>query len=341
MSSSQSKKTVVNLSDEAERAFCKIKTILASEDVLLLHSDYITPFELTTDASSSAMGAVLSQNGKPITMISRTLSRAEDNYATNEREMLAIVWALQKLRNYFYGAKNINIYTDHQPLSFSISEKNPNPKMRRWRAFIEEYSPNFFYKSGKDNVVADALSRQYINHVEDKSEDNALIEATIGSESISLENQTSPQLASEESKSVDSTIHSEESLSEVIKTVSNPVNYFRNQILLYKSAEPSMSSQIIFKNSSVVNCLHCDIHILGTIQNKIIKYFPSAKFVYSEKFVIDIHNQDDQNEITVSEHNRAHRSVRENLNQILRNYYFPNIRNILKAIVSNCRICNE
>ena len=118
ISSSQSKKSVVNLSDEAQRAFCKIKTILGSEDVLLLHPDYTTQFQLTTHASLSAIRAVLSQNGKPISMISRTLSRAEENYVSNEREILAIVRALQKLRNYLCGVKKINIYTDHQPLSY-------------------------------------------------------------------------------------------------------------------------------------------------------------------------------------------------------------------------------
>ena len=131
--------------------------------------------------------------------------------------MSAIVWALQKLRNYLYGAKNINIYTDHQPLSFSISERNPNPKIRRWRAFIEEYSPKFFYKPGKENVVADALSRQYFNHMEDESSDNDSIRATIGSEAELYKTQIDTQTASESSEVKNSTIHSEQSSSEIIK----------------------------------------------------------------------------------------------------------------------------
>ena len=67
----------VYLSDEALRAVQKIKNILASEDVQLLHPNYTKPFELTTDASSSAIEAVLFQNSKPITMISRTLPHTE------------------------------------------------------------------------------------------------------------------------------------------------------------------------------------------------------------------------------------------------------------------------
>jgi len=133
--SRKSKSIHIELDSVALQAFEKLKRILASDDVLLLYPDYNKPFDLTTDASSNAIGAVLSQDGKPITMISRTLSSTEENYATNERELLAIVWALQKLRNYLYGATNLNIYTDHQPLSFSISDKNPNRKNEEMTCF--------------------------------------------------------------------------------------------------------------------------------------------------------------------------------------------------------------
>lgn len=105
---------------------------------MLSYPDYDRKFELTTDASAVALGAVLSQDGRPITMISRVLSKAECGYATNERELLAIVWALKELRHYLYGVSEIHIFTDHQPLTFAMSDKNPNSKMKRWRSFIEE-----------------------------------------------------------------------------------------------------------------------------------------------------------------------------------------------------------
>lgn len=327
----QSKNIRISLDYEALRAFEKIKKILASEDTLLLYPDYQKPFELTTDASSHALGAVLSQNGRPITMISRTLSEAEENFATNERELLAIVWAFKKLRNYLYGASQINIYTDHQPLSFSMSEKNPNPKLKRWRAFIEEFSPKFFYKPGKENVVADAYSRQYINHVED------------------LESCCT---------------NSEESSTKIIPSVPNPVNCFRNQIVITSSNRNSKSTKILFKNRirhniefsdikelfqllkniinpNVINGIHCELSILGQIQNHLLNSFPSVRFKFSKFFVLDVFNPDDQLEILLKEHNRAHRSLRENENQVLREYFFPDIRGKLKEIISTCKICKE
>lgn len=70
-----------------------------SRDVMLVHPDF-TDFELTTDASQNALGAVLPQEGRPVTFLSRTLDRM--NYATNEKEMLAIIWTLKSLRDFFY-----------------------------------------------------------------------------------------------------------------------------------------------------------------------------------------------------------------------------------------------
>jgi len=99
---------------------------------MLLYPDYKNTFDLTTDASALGLGAVLSQGGKPITMISRTLKDRELSFATNECELLAIVWALKSLRNYLYGVQNLNIYSDHQPLMFAVSDKNPNAKIKRW-----------------------------------------------------------------------------------------------------------------------------------------------------------------------------------------------------------------
>lgn len=134
---------------------------MLQEQVELYQPDYSKPFELTTDASNFALGAVLSQNRHPITFISRTLTKTEQNYATNEKEILAIVWALQKLRNYLYGVANLTIHTDHQSLIHSISEKNPNTKLKRWKNFIAEFGADIKYKPGYQNVVADALYRKY------------------------------------------------------------------------------------------------------------------------------------------------------------------------------------
>lgn len=330
-----SKKVKVVLDHEASLAFEKLKNILASEDVLLQHPDYNKPFELTTDASSSALGAVLAQNGRPITMISRTLSSTEENYATNERELLAIVWALQSLRHFLYGVKNIKIFTDHQSLIYAISDKNPNSKMKRWRAFIEEFSPKFFYKPGNENKVADVLSRQFINSL--------TIDATCSSTN---------------------TAHSEISSTEIIKSKKYPLNQFKSQFIISKSSTPNKTTKLIFQkhirhsisydsietllqtikdciNPRSTNAIHCDLDILAEIQNELVKSFPGVKFIHTPILVIDLTNKNDQLEFVTNEHNRAHRNLKENLNQIKDQYYFPKMVELLKPIVTNCRICSE
>lgn len=86
--------------------------------------------------------------------LSRNLSQTEESYATNKKEMLAIIWVLCSLRNFLYGySKKVIIFTDHQPLTYALSSKNTNSKMKRWKAILEEYNNELRY------TPADALSR--------------------------------------------------------------------------------------------------------------------------------------------------------------------------------------
>lgn len=331
VTATQSKKIKIDLTSEQKKDFIKIKDILASEDVTLTYPDFKKAFDLTTDASSHAIGAVLSQEGKPITMISRTLTISEEHYATNERELLAIVWALKTLRNYLYGVSKLNVFTDHQPLTFAVSDRNPNSKIKRWKAFIDECNAKLIYKPGKENVVADALSRQHINAL-----DNASVE----------------------------TIHSEESSTNTIERTDKPVNCFRNQILVEEGTEPQKRTFIIFGkktrhlitfrtnddliknlqeavNVDVVNALQCDLHTLARFQHKLIELFPTVKFRHTEKLVIDISDPNEQQEIIAAEHNRAHRAAQENVKQIIEDYFFPKMEKKTKQFVANCRVCSQ
>jgi len=94
-----SAKIAIKLDEAAMDAFEMIKPKLC-EYVELYQPNFDKPFELTTDASNFAIGAILSQGKHPITFISRTLSPTKQNCATIEKELLARTWALQKLRNF-------------------------------------------------------------------------------------------------------------------------------------------------------------------------------------------------------------------------------------------------
>lgn len=121
-------------------------------------------FFLTTDASHFAIGGVLAQededqNLKPIAYASRTLQKAELNYSTIEKEMLAIVeCVMQNFHVYLFGIK-FNILSDHKPLQWLQNIKNPNSRLLQWRLRLEPYQYTITHIKGKENYVTDVLSR--------------------------------------------------------------------------------------------------------------------------------------------------------------------------------------
>lgn len=158
--------------NEFKQTFELCKNILCN-DPILQFPDFEKPFNLTTDASNFALGAVLSQGpiGRdlPVAYASRTLNPAETNYSTIEKELLAVVWAVKYFRPYLFG-KKFTILTDHKPLQWLFSLKEPNSRLVRWRLKLEEYDYNIVYKKGKQNTNADALSRIEINAIENDNE---------------------------------------------------------------------------------------------------------------------------------------------------------------------------
>lgn len=144
-----------------QQAFETLKNALISEPILS-YPNFDKPFNVTCDASNLAIGSVLSQGpigqDLPIVYSSRVLNKAEQNYCTTEKELLAIVWSLKQLRPYLLGRK-FYIVTDHQPLSWLVNHKNPGSRLMHWRLAMEEYEYEIIYKPGILNTNADALSR--------------------------------------------------------------------------------------------------------------------------------------------------------------------------------------
>ena len=112
-----------------------------------------------TDASGQAIGGVLSQQGKPVAYTSRKLRLHELNYPTHDLELLAVVHALKVWRHYLLG-HTFELHTDHKSLKWIFTQPDLNMRQRRWMELLCEYDFGIQYKPGKENLVADALSRK-------------------------------------------------------------------------------------------------------------------------------------------------------------------------------------
>ena len=140
--------------DVEQMAFDKIKQIVGCE-TLLSYPDFNLPFEIHTNASHTQLGAVISQNNKPIAFYSRKLQPAQRRYTTTECELLSIIETLKEFKNILLG-QQIVVHIDHKNLTY----KNFNmERVMRWWLLIEEFGPTIEYIKGPKNIVANALSR--------------------------------------------------------------------------------------------------------------------------------------------------------------------------------------
>nr|GEW79661.1 reverse transcriptase domain-containing protein [Tanacetum cinerariifolium] len=119
------------------------------------------PFELMCDASDFAVGAVLGQriekHFKSIHCASKTITEAESNYTTTEKEMLAVVYAFEKFRSYLIMNKSI-VYTDHSALKFLFAKKDAKARLLRWILLLQEFDFKVIDTKGAENYAADHLS---------------------------------------------------------------------------------------------------------------------------------------------------------------------------------------
>lgn len=142
------------------QAFENLKILISSHPILR-YPNYDKTFTITTDASDYAIGAVLSQDGHPICYVSRTLNKHERNYSVTDKEFLAIVYSVNYFRPYVYG-KKFHIITDHMPIKYlndKYKGKEFSQRNQRWLLKLQEYSFDIEYLKGKENKVADFLSR--------------------------------------------------------------------------------------------------------------------------------------------------------------------------------------
>ncbi len=262
----------INHDEEFINCFKMCKNLLTNEPILQ-YPDFSKPFNLTTDASNLALGAVLSQGpigqDLPIAYASRTLNDSECNYSTIEKECLCLVWATKYFRPYLYGRK-FNIITDHKPLQWLFSVKEPTSKLLRWRIRLEEFNYQIIYKKGKLNTNADALSRieihtkettenifdlqKYVEDVTKNLEDNnhqnndeipSTIHENMDQISVVAQPDNDPPEIAQDAD--DATIHTNADQNPVVGVpiIETAVNYGSNQIILQQVHHSPARAKII------------------------------------------------------------------------------------------------
>jgi hypothetical protein len=139
-----------------QRSFEHVKATIAKE-VVLAYPDYSKVFKIYTDASSKQLGAVITQENRPIMFFSRKLSTTQRKYSITKIELLAIVETLKEFKGILWG-QSIKVYTNHANLIRDALGLTSD-QVYQWRLLLEEYRPKIVYIKGIHNTPADAISR--------------------------------------------------------------------------------------------------------------------------------------------------------------------------------------
>lgn len=343
------KNVKINLNDPNYiAAFEKLKSLITDHPVLN-YPDFNKRFKIVTDASNFAIGAVLMQEGHPVSYASRTLNNHEINYPTIEKELLAIVWATKYYRPYIFG-REFDLLTDHEPIKWLHKKhqgKDINQKLIRWLIQLNEYDINIDHIKGKENRVADFLSRinvetREINQIDDNiSEDSMEVQTVHSQEENSndhfsildtIVNRFKIQiiLVEQKSKDFERILNNNRIYIEREDIPDNLTNIFNKYISKGKIAIYSQLSDSEY----------------NIVQKKLIELFhgrKNTKFVKCSHFAKDIIDEEETlKQISLYHKNESiHSGIVSTYQSIKNLIYHPNLKLLIYKLLNNCDICNR
>ena len=309
---------------EHDKAWSDLKDSLKSETILI-YPDPNKPYYITTDASDIAVGGVLAQmideRELPIYYLSRALKEPETKYSAYERELLAIVYCLERFRPYVYGQK-IHLKTDHRPLEWLLTSADAVKRQRlsRWIMTLMDFNIEVKYLPGRSNKVADWLSRDI---------QNKYTEAQMN---IDLPDPTNPFITC---KSI------MRGISVVSCTIPDGcLKLTRENYIKYQSLDPNVLKIKESKQKSEKFCT-LDTNVKLNLddlnfQDELL-YYTDGKgnnrlYVPSEL----------RYSVTKKFHNgrgRIHNGKIEMLNTMSKMFYWPGMNDAVREFVSTCHIC--
>ena len=168
--------------EECQTAFEHLK-YLCSQTPILAYANYQKLFKLHTDASENGLGEGV------IAYASGTLTKSERNYDTHKLEFLALKWPItERFHEYLYGG-HFEVYTDNNPLTYILTTAKLDAIGQRWVDSLANNNFKIFYKSGKLNVEADALSHTPWESTQIEHMEPLIVKTMLQSK---LESETSP-----------------------------------------------------------------------------------------------------------------------------------------------------
>lgn len=317
----------VDVSDrEYIDSFETLKRLLISEPILK-YPDFDKTFTVSTDASQFAIGAVLSQEDHPICYASRTLNNHEENYSTVEKELLAVVWATKHFRPYLFGRKFL-IETDHKPLQWLFSIKDPNSKLVRWRLKLSEFDYDIKYRKGTSNGNADALSRIIINHTE--------LETPLIKDTGCPINFYKRQIIIKKSNSGSLKLKNTKVFKNCRKTI-----YVKNldcdtaTLIIKNHFDPEKTNAILIEDEAFYN------NFLTSLREYFNNNSGKFKIIRCRKLLRDVPDENELVKHIEEEHlKNNHRGINENFIKLKEEIYHPNLKERITKFINNCEICN-
>ena len=298
-----------------EEAVEKLKETLAKSPILKF-PDFNRDFIIHTDASLTGIGACLMQvhNGvlHPVSYVSKCFTETQRGYSTTKREALALVFALEQFRQTILGYP-IHVFTDHRPLTSILMKDTKDATLNRWSLLVQEYAIKVHFLPGKENWLADTLSRlsnptSSANSIPSELNDKLIERVNICSELDSFLPEKLPWLESE--------LRDKQKVDEECKNIRKSLK-----------KEPKPSSKLIkFKIINGLLYVHRNVKRGNLNDEFLVPYIPSA--LMTEAFKV-IHT-----DITA-----GHKGHERTLKIFIRNFYHPQEVKILKKLIDECPEC--
>ena len=337
-----SQENEITKTPELEVAFEKLKTAVCDIPTLQI-PDPEKPFIVETDASGVAIGAVLKQNGSekevPVSFYSQSLSKSERNYSTYEKELYAVVKACEAFRVFLLGTQ-FTLRTDHKALaSIFSSDLRTSSRIVRWVLRLQEYPFVVEYFPGKENVVADALSRipwparaaatgtVSVADDSDSSPDEMILTPDVPSDAHESLDVAFPVLLDEGVPTL--------TLDEILTAQDNDPALLELKVRVegnkpFIPDELEGKSEMIRALSEKFGSLELRSHILGI-----------ADLDTRNMFRIVVPSELVESVIDAAHRSMAHEGAKKVLLRISRTFYWHSMRKDVKLFVASCPVCDR